>query len=81
MQDDDVTTTILSQIADALEEHTKILATHQKHLERLSGEVAGIKKKVEDLEAAGSLDSSDVKFIAGISAPLKTISSTLDAKP
>lgn len=81
MQDENVTTTILSQIADALEEHNKILAAHRKHLERLSGEVAGIKKKVEDLEAADSLDSSDVKFIAGRSARLKTISSTLDAKP
>ena len=81
MNDADAATTILTEIADALEEHNKILEAHQKHLERLSGEVAGIKKKVEDLEAAGSLDSSDVKFIAGISAPLKTISSTLDAKP
>jgi len=78
--DEDVTTTVLAQIADALELHNKILADHQKHLQRLSGEVAGIKKKVEDLEVAGSLDSSDAKFIAGVSARLKAISSTLDAK-
>jgi uncharacterized coiled-coil protein SlyX len=79
--DEDVATTILSQITNALEEHNKILAAHRKHLERLSGEVAGIKNKVKDLEAAGSLDSSDAKFIEGVSARLKAISNAIDAKP
>ncbi|MEG3955255.1 hypothetical protein [Microcoleus sp. herbarium2] len=77
----DAVTTILTQIADALEKHNEILANHQNHLERLSGEVAGIKKKAEDLEAASSIDSNDAKFIASISTRLKSISSTLDAKP
>jgi uncharacterized coiled-coil protein SlyX len=85
---EDVATTILSQITDALEEHNKILLAHrtyierhQKHLERLSGEVAEITNKVKDLEAAESLDSSDAKFIAGVSARLKAISNAIDAKP
>jgi hypothetical protein len=77
---DDMPTTILSQMADALEEHNKILASHKNHLERLSGEVAGLKSKVEDLEAADSLDSSDAKFIASISTRLKAISTTLKNK-
>jgi len=74
---DDVTTTVLTQIADTLEEHNKILAAHQKHLERLSGEVAGLNHKVKEVEAANTLDSSDAKFLASVSARLKAISSTL----
>jgi len=80
MNDDDVTTTVLTQIADTLEEHNKILAAHQKHLERLSGEVAGLNNKVKEVEAANSLDSSDAKFLASVSARLKAISSTLKDK-
>lgn len=77
---DDVATTVLSQIADALEEHNKILAVHRKYIERLSGEIAGIKKDVEDLKASDFRDTSDAKFIAGVSARLKAISTTLEAK-
>lgn len=85
--DEDVATTVLSQIADALEEHNKIFAAHrtylerhQKHLERLSGEVAEIKNKVKDLEAAGSVSSSD-ELLASVSVRLKAISNAVDAKP
>ena len=81
MKNDDVSTTVLTQIADALEEHNKILAAHRKHLERLSGEVAGLKKKVEELDSADSVDSNDVKFIQDVSARLKAISNSLDTKP
>ena len=80
MNDDDVTTTVLTQIADTLEEHNKIFAAHQKHLERLSGEVAELKNKVEEVEAANSLDSSDAQFLVSVSARLKAISSTLKDK-
>ena len=80
MNDADAATTILTEIADALEEHNKILEAHQKHLERLSGEVAGLNNKVKEVEAANSLDSSDAKFLASVSARLKTISSTLKDK-
>jgi hypothetical protein len=78
--DDDVTTTVLTQIADTLELHNKILAAHKKHLEQLSGEVAGLNHKVKELEAANSLDSTDAKFLASVSARLKGISSTLPGK-
>ncbi len=79
MNQDDAATTVLSQIADALEEHSKILVNHQKHLERLSTEVA-VSNRVKDLEAAGSLDSNDAEFLAAVSERLKAISTTLDAK-
>ena len=81
MNDDDVTTTILTQIADALEEHNKILEAHQKHLERLSGEVAGLNNKVKEVEAANSLDSSDAKFLISLSDRLKAISNALNTEP
>jgi uncharacterized coiled-coil protein SlyX len=80
MNDDDVTTTILTQIADTLDEHNKILAAQQKHLERLSGEVAELKNKVKEVETANSLNSSDEKFLASVSARLKAISSTVKDK-
>jgi len=79
MNQDDATT-ILSLITDTLEEHSKILVNHQKHLERLSTEVAVISNRVKDLEAAGSLDSNDAEFLAAVSERLKDISTTLDAK-
>jgi hypothetical protein len=80
-QQDDAATTVLTQITDALEVHSKSLVNHQRHLERLSTEVAVISNRVKDLEAAaGSLDSNDAKFLAGVSKRLKTISTTLDAK-
>jgi uncharacterized coiled-coil protein SlyX len=77
---DDEATTILTQIADTLEEHNKILATHQKHLERLSGEVAGLNNKLKEVEAANCLDSNDKKFLASVSARLKAISATIKDK-
>jgi uncharacterized coiled-coil protein SlyX len=78
---DDVIPTILTQIADTLEEHNKILADHKKHLERLSEEVAELNNKVKEIEAANSLDSSDAKFVASVSARLKAVLSTLKDKP
>jgi len=80
MNDDDVTTTVLTQIADTLEEHSKILAAHQKPLERLSGEVSELNNKVKEVEASNSLDSSDERFLASLSARLKAISSTFKDK-
>ena len=53
---------------------------HQKHLERLSTEVAVISNKVKDLEVAGSLDSNDTDFLRDVSGRLKAISTTLGAK-
>jgi uncharacterized coiled-coil protein SlyX len=75
--DDDVTTTVLTQITDTLEEYNKILAAQQKHLERLSEEVAELKNKVKEVETANSLNSSNEKFLASITERLKVISSTV----
>jgi hypothetical protein len=77
MNQDDATT-ILSQITDALEKHSKILVNHQKHLERLSTEVAVISNRVKDLAAAGSIDSNDAEFLVAVSKRLKGISTTLE---
>jgi uncharacterized coiled-coil protein SlyX len=77
---EDEATTVLTQIADTLEAHNKILATHQKHLERLSGEVAGLNSKLKEVEAANGLDSNDKKFLASVSARLKAISATIKDK-
>jgi uncharacterized coiled-coil protein SlyX len=77
MNDDDVTTTVLTQITDTLEEYNKILAAQQKHLERLSEEVAELKNKVKEVETANSLNSSNEKFLASITERLKVISSTV----
>ena len=71
---------LFCQITDTLEEHNKILAAHQKHLERLSRDVAILNNKVKEVEVANSLDSSDAKFLASLSARLKTISSTVKDK-
>ncbi len=80
MNQDAAATTVFSQIADALEAHCKILENHQKHLERLSTEVAAISNSVKDLKAADSLDSNDAKFLVAMSERLKAISTTLAAK-
>jgi cell division protein FtsB len=78
MKEDDAATTILDQIAGVLEEHNRVLVKHKKHLEQLSREVAELNSRVQDLEAAGSLDSSDAKFLAGVTSRLKAISTALD---
>jgi uncharacterized coiled-coil protein SlyX len=80
MNQDCTTTTIFSKITDALEEHSKILVNHQKHLERLSTEVAVISNRVKDLAAAGSIDSNDAEFLVAVSERLKGISTTLEKK-
>ena len=77
---DDVVTTLLTQIADILETYTKILADHKKSFERLFEEVAELNNKVKEIEAVNSLDSSDAEFVASVSARLKAISSTLKDK-
>ncbi len=77
MNDDDETITILTQIADTLEAHNTILAAQQKHLERLSREVAELKNKAKEVQTANSLNSRDAKFLASVSGRLKAISSTL----
>jgi hypothetical protein len=77
---DDTAETILNQIAAILEEHTTVLKSHRENFEHLIKEVGQIKRRLEKLEAADSLDSTDVKFIADTTARLKAISATLDAK-
>ena len=78
--DDDMPVTVLTKIADALELHNKILADHRKSIQLLVQENAELKKRLGILEAADSLDSSDVEFLAGIATRLTAISTTLDKK-
>jgi hypothetical protein len=80
MTQEDAATTILSLITDVLQEHSEILVNHQKHLVRLSSEVAAIKNSMKYLKAANSLNSSDPEFLTAVSGRLKAISSTLDNK-
>jgi len=79
--DEDLPVTVLTQITDVLELHSKSLADQRKLIEQLFWENTEIKKRVEELEAADSLDSSDKKFLAGITARLALISSAIDAEP
>jgi len=73
MNDDDMSVTVLAQIANALELQNKILEDHKKFIEQLFQQNAKLQKRLESLEAADSLDSSDVEFLAGIAARLATI--------
>jgi hypothetical protein len=65
--------TVLTQVADVLEVHNKILADHRKSIELLIKENAELKKRLGKLEAANSLDSSDVEFLAGVAARLAAL--------
>ena len=78
--DNDTPETILNNITAILEEHTTILQSHRQNFEHLLKEVGHIKRRLEKIEAADSLDSSDAKFIADTTARLKAISATLDAE-
>jgi len=69
--------TILNKIFSILEEHTRIIQSYEQHSERLFLEVARIKERVQKLEAGGSVNSNDAKFVADVSARLKAISDTL----
>ena len=78
--DDDMPVTVLTQVANALELHNKILADHRKSIEQLIQENAELKERLAKLEAADSLSSSDAKFLASITTRLTAISSAMDAK-
>ena len=78
---DDMPVTVLTQITDVLELHNKTIADFRKSIELLVQENAELKKRVGALEAADSLDSSDVKIITGVAARLAAIKVTpIDAK-
>ena len=73
--------TILTNVVAVLEEHTKVLLYHRQVFEQLFTETAELKRRLDELQSADSLDSSDVNFIADVSARLKAISNTLEQKP
>lgn len=81
MSDDDMPVTVLTQITDALEVHNKSLADLLKFIELLLRENAETKRRLLKLEATAtdSLNSSDEKFLAGITARLAAISNAIDA--
>ena len=78
--DDNTPETLLNTITAILEEHTTILTSHRQNFDHLVKEVGHIKRRLEKIETADSLDSSDAKFVADTTARLKAISATLDAK-
>jgi len=79
MNQDDAVATTLSKITDELERLSKISVNHQKHLERLSSDVAAICNRVKNLETGNATNLSDTKFLASVTERLKAISNSLDA--
>jgi hypothetical protein len=73
VENEDMSVTVLTKITDALELQAKMLADHKKCIELLIQENEELKKRVGNLEAADSINSSDVEFLAGITARLKAI--------
>ena len=69
--------TISNKIVSILEEHTRIIQSYEQRFERLFLEVARIKERVQKVEAGGSFNSNDAKFVADVSARLKAILDTL----
>lgn len=81
MTNDDSPETILSNVVAVLEEHNKIFLQHRQVLEKLSKEVAEINQKLKSMEqSANSIDPSDAKFLADITARLKNVSRAVDEK-
>jgi hypothetical protein len=78
--DDDMPTTVLTQITDALELHNEILAEHRNSIEQLIQENVELKKRLAKLEETDSSNSSNAKFIADITNRLAAISSAIDTK-
>jgi hypothetical protein len=78
--ENDAPETILTNVVAVLEEHTKILLYHRHMFEQLFTEIAELNRRLDQSQSADSLDSSDVKFIADMSARLKAISNTLEQK-
>lgn len=79
--DNDMSVTVLTQIADALELHNKILANHQRSIEELVRENEKLKERLGKVEAVDSIDASDVEFLARIVARLAALSVIpIDAK-
>jgi hypothetical protein len=78
--ENDTPETILNKITAILEEHNTILQSHRENFDHLVKEVGQIRRRVEKLEAADSLSSTDAKFIADTTARLKAISTSLDGR-
>jgi hypothetical protein len=79
--ENDAPETMWANVAAVLEEQTKILLYHRQVLEHVLTETAELKRRLDELQSADSLDSSDVNSISDVSARLKAISKTLEQKP
>jgi hypothetical protein len=79
--ENDAPETMWANVAAVLEEQTKILLYHRQVLEYVLTETAELKRRLDELQSADSLDSSDVNSISDVSARLKAISKTLEQKP
>jgi cell division septum initiation protein DivIVA len=78
--DSETVDNLLNQIAAVLEQHTVIAVNHRQTIENISREVAQLKTRVEKLEASGSIESDDAKFLKEVTARLKAISDKIRAK-
>jgi uncharacterized alpha-E superfamily protein len=75
--DDNAPETILTTVTDILEEQSKILQAHRQAIELLLGETKKIKQRLDKLELADSLDSSDAKFLKDVITRLEDISKVI----
>jgi hypothetical protein len=80
MENDESIEKILDDVAALLEEHSKILLSHRQMFEQLFKQTAALNRKIDQLKSADSLNSSNAKFIADMTARLKTISDALEQK-
>jgi membrane-associated HD superfamily phosphohydrolase len=74
---DDAPETVLTNVVDVLEEHTKILQNYRQLFEQLFREIREIKPRLEKLESADSLDSSDTQFLKHVVVRLQAISKSI----
>jgi DNA repair ATPase RecN len=77
---DDAPETLLTQVTEILEEHSKILQNYRQAFEQIFEDTKKIKERLDKLESTDSLDSDDAKFLRDMTTRLKAISSRLQEK-
>ena len=86
MDNDESVDTILDTVGALIQVQNQLIQQHRRAIERLFAEIerlfaerAEIKKRIPDkLKPPDALDSTDVEFVANITARLKAILSTLN---
>jgi len=77
---DETPETILNTVAAIMEKHNEILQSHRQAWEDIYRDLAELTKRVEKLEADGTLDQRDTELIMDTFTRLKAISITIDKK-